>query len=112
MNLLAHSYSEGNLVDYDEAKAFEWFQKAAEAGNPEAAFYVAGAYDRGEGIEQNDFKARHWYQRALASDDEGLAATNLAWMYLKGRGGDKNIDRARELLERRPRLMTRLRCGN
>jgi TPR repeat protein len=100
MNLLAHSYSEGNLVDYDEAKAFEWFQKAAEAGNPEAAFYVAGAYDRGEGIEQNDFKARHWYQRALASDDEGLAATNLAWMYLKGRGGDKNIDRARELLEK------------
>ncbi|MGX1496293.1 TPR repeat protein [Labrenzia sp. MBR-25] len=99
MTLLAHSYNEGNLVDYDEAKAFEWFQKAAEAGNPEAAFYVAGAYDRGEGVAQNDFKARHWYQRALVSDDAGLAATNLAWMYLKGRGGDRNIDRARELLE-------------
>lgn len=99
MTLLAHSYNEGNLVDYDEAKAFEWFQKAAEAGNPEAAFYVAGAYDRGEGVEQNDFKARHWYQRALESDDEALAATNLAWMYLQGRGGDTNTERARELLE-------------
>lgn len=99
MTLLAHSYTEGNLVDYDETRAFQWFQKAAEAGNPEAAFYVAGAYDRGEGVEQNDFKARHWYGRSLNSDDAGLAATNLAWMYLEGRGGDKNTEQARQLLE-------------
>ncbi|WP_420335177.1 caspase family protein [Roseibium sp.] len=99
MNHLAHLYTEGNLVDYDEIKAFQWFQKAAEAGNPEAAFYVAGAYDRGEGVDRNDDKARFWYQRALKSDDSGIAATNLAWMYLEGRGGDKDTERARQLLE-------------
>jgi len=99
MTHLAHLYAEGNLVDYDEVRSFQWFQKAAEAGNPEAAFYVAGAYDRGEGVAQDDVKARFWYQKALTSDDGGLAATNLASMYLEGRGGDKNTERARELLE-------------
>lgn len=99
MTLLAHSYYEGNLVKYDETKAFRWFRKAADAGNPEAAFFVAGAYDRGEGVEQNDFKARDWYLRALNSNDHDAAATNLAWMYLEGRGGDTNIERARVLLE-------------
>ena len=69
MNLLAHSYSEGNLVDYDEAKAFEWFIKAAERGQAVAQYQLGACFEDGEGVQRNLAKAREWYSKAAAQGD-------------------------------------------
>ncbi len=49
-------------------KAFEWFLKAAEQGNPDSQFTVGRFYARGIGIEKNLIKAMEWYQK---SADQG-----------------------------------------
>ena len=48
----------------------------------------------GIGLEQDDKVARLWLSRA-ADQGNGYAQANLAVLYRDGRGGDKDIDKAR-----------------
>lgn len=58
------------MLKQDHAKAFEWFHRAAEQGDPEAEYAVACAYHFGQGTPCDPEKALQW---ARASADSGNA---------------------------------------
>jgi TPR repeat protein len=87
----------GTGVPRDLPTGVAWFQRAAEAGSPEAEFNVGVMYDRGFGIERNAEKAVEWYRKAVAA---GVAPAkhNLALMLREGRGAPQDGPKAVELL--------------
>ena len=71
------------------------YERAAEAGSPEAQVRLAYLLDY---AEDND-RAVHWYRAAAEQEyPEGLAG--LAGMYAKGEGVAQDSTRARELFEK------------
>ncbi len=87
----------GTGVPRDLPTGVAWFQRAAEAGSPEAEFNVGVMYDRGLGIERNAEKAVEWYRKAV---EAGVAPAkhNLALMLREGRGAPQDGPKAVELL--------------
>jgi len=76
----------GVAVDYE--KAFKWYKRAADAGNPSALFNLGLCYDCGNGTGKDKFKAYECYKNAA---EFGLpqAKYNLALILAKGlRGSD------------------------
>lgn len=65
MNILGDCYFYGNngIVEDKEAAA-QWYQEAAELGNPDAQNKLAICYSHGWGVEQNNEKATYWYREA------------------------------------------------
>lgn len=59
-------YSE--KFDLEKEKMFKLFQKAAEAGQPDAQFNIALCYELGVGTKVNNEQAKKWYQLAANSD--------------------------------------------
>ena len=55
-----------NVPEPSDAKAVEWYQKAAEQGLPEAQFFLGIMYGNGSGVAQSDDKAFEWIQKAAA----------------------------------------------
>ncbi len=55
--------------------AFEWFKKAAEAGEVEGQFQIGVFYARGYGVQKNLEKARYWLEKAKANGYD--LATNI-----------------------------------
>jgi tetratricopeptide (TPR) repeat protein len=51
-------------------QALEWFRKAAEQGNANAARYLGDMYDGGWGVPKDHDAAIAWYRRAAAAGDE------------------------------------------
>jgi hypothetical protein len=95
---LAADYFAGRGVAQDARQAAYWYEKAAEAGDPESQLQTGYLYAAGIGVEKNPALAVHWYQLAAAG---GLASAkvNLAVAYLWGSGVGKNPDEAIRLLE-------------
>jgi uncharacterized protein len=58
-------YENGWGVAHDYGKAREWYQKAADAGNPVAMRNLGVLYEYGKGVAQDYGKAREWYQTAV-----------------------------------------------
>ena len=58
-------------VPQDYAKAREWFEKAAAAGNVGAMTNLGFLYEKGWGVPQDYVKARDWYEKAAAGGDAG-----------------------------------------
>ena len=87
----------GTGVPRDLPTGVAWFQRAAEAGSPEAEFNVGVMYDRGFGIGRNAEKAVEWYRKAV---EAGVAPAkhNLALMLREGRGAPQDGPKAVELL--------------
>ena len=54
-------------------KAFEWYKKGAEGGNPTAMHNISIMYNKGIGVAKDKSKASYWYQKAL---DNGIAKTD------------------------------------
>jgi TPR repeat protein len=75
--------------------AMALYEKAAEAGSPEAQVRLAYLLDYAEYNE----KAVHWY-RAAADQDYPEGIGGLAEMYAKGEGVPKDLAKARELFEK------------
>jgi len=70
--------------EYEQAVA--WFTKSAEAGLPQAMFYLGVCLDMGEGVSAPDhLAAAGWFRRA-ADAGHASAAVNLGQMYTLGRG--------------------------
>lgn len=67
---LARMYYNGDGVAKDDAKAAEWYEKAAGQGNAFAQFNLGAMYDRGEGVSRDAAKAAEWWQKAAAQGNE------------------------------------------
>ncbi len=87
----------GTGVPRDQPTGVAWYQRAADAGSPTAAFNVGVMYDRGFVLERNAEKAVEWYRKAI---DGGVAPAkhNLALMLREGRGTPQDGPKAVELL--------------
>jgi uncharacterized protein len=90
---LAAAYFTGNGVTQDAKQAAYWYQKAAEAGDPEAENEIGFFYQAGIGVPVDRTRAVHWYQLAAAS---GLtrAKVNLGVVYVWGLGVAKDEELA------------------
>lgn len=74
-------------------RAFSEFRPLAEAGNPEAAFYLGEYYHHGLAGPANFAKALKWY-RFAAERGVADAQLGLATMYATGRGVPKDYIQA------------------
>jgi uncharacterized protein len=90
---LGAAYFTGNGVTQDAKQAAYWYQKAAEAGDPQAENETGFFCQAGIGVPVDRVRALHWYQLAAAS---GLtrAKVNLGVMYIWGLGVAKDEELA------------------
>jgi uncharacterized protein len=93
---LGNDYLSGRGVSKDVKQAAYWYEKAAEAGDPEAQEQLGFLYDTGTGVPVDPARAARWYQMAAAS---GLvsAKTNLGVAYLWGNGVPADAQLAAQL---------------
>ncbi len=77
----------------DNIEALRWIRKAAEAGDTEAQYLLAGHYACGEGVERNPKEAAKWYLAAAEKGDT-VSQYVLAQMYRNGTGVEKSAERA------------------
>lgn len=61
---VALSYEDGDGVEQDSNKAFQWFLKSANGGNADAQYFLAGKYHDGDCVEQDYDQAFEWYKKA------------------------------------------------
>ena len=68
-------------VTQDYAKAREWYEKAAAAGDAGAMHNLGGLYENGQGVPEDDAKAREWFEKAAAAGDVDAtkALAELKW---------------------------------
>jgi TPR repeat protein len=78
-------YANGQGVCRNDAKAVEWYQRAAEQGDASAQNNLGVMYATGQGVAQDDAQAVRWYGLA-AEQGHALAQYNLGGMYNSGRG--------------------------
>lgn len=97
--LLGNVYYKGDKkIPYDREKAFEWYLKAAEAGDVRAFCDLGVAYRDGDGTLKNSEKAKEWFEK-------GVAKENARCMRVLGRSYcpdikdfENNNDKAYELI--------------
>ncbi|MDE0335520.1 MAG: tetratricopeptide repeat protein [Defluviicoccus sp.] len=70
--------------------AMRWYQKAAEAGSPQAQFLLGMKYDNGVGADPDPGRAVDWFRRA-AEGGHALAQYRLASALNEGRGVERNV---------------------
>ena len=92
-------YDDGLGVARDDAKAREWYEKAAAKGNADAMNNLGALYFDGRGVTQDYAKAREWYEKAAAKDNAD-AMTNLGILFENGRGVTQDYAKAREWYEK------------
>ena len=88
-------YTTGSGVAKDEAKAVEWFRKAAEQGIATAQVNLGWMYRNGTGVAKDEAKAFEWYRKA-AEQGYATAQNNLGSMYRNGMGVAKDEAKAVE----------------
>src|SRR5262245_32438812 len=99
MNSLGFLYASGQGVAQDYAKAQEWYEKAAAAGDAGAMNSLGFLYASGQGAAQDYAKAREWYEKAAAAGDAG-AMNSLGILYANGQGVAQDDAKAREWFEK------------
>lgn len=67
---LARMYYNGDGVTKDDAKAAEWYEKAAGQGNAFAQYNLGMMYAKGEGVSRDPAKAAEWWHKAAAQGNE------------------------------------------
>mmetsp|Transcript_27364 Transcript_27364/g.38179 ORF Transcript_27364/g.38179 Transcript_27364/m.38179 type:complete len:292 (-) Transcript_27364:149-1024(-) len=93
MSSLAVCYAKGVGVDKNQKKAFEYFKKAAEIGNPTDICNLGVCYKKGMGCEKDFKKAVELYKKAAKMGD-AAALTNLGVCYFNGTGTPKDSAKA------------------
>jgi len=92
---LGFCYYYGQGVSKNEAKAAEWYRKAAEQEYDEAQYELGNCYYLGKGVEEDNAKAVEWYLKAAEQgNDEAMMA--LASCYEDGYGVPRDIEEATE----------------
>jgi TPR repeat protein len=102
MTLIAEIYANGLGVGRDDAKAAQWYQRAADLGDAQAMFALAifkfagrgGAPDRAAGVKlfQDAAKAGNLF-----------ASYNLGLLYLRGEGVTLDLKQAAQLFDKAAR---------
>lgn len=83
----------------DYARALGFFKRAAEQGDPRAAYYIGVMHSNGEGVKRDLAESAKWYQRAAdQGNPDGMYA--LARLYVIGSGVPRDVQKALELYER------------
>ena len=80
-------YYNGQGVDVNYKKAFEWHEKAAEQGYASAQHNMGVMYHNGHGVDVNYEKAIEWYEKAA---EQGHGQRNLGVLYELGMGVDQD----------------------
>jgi len=98
---LAHAYRMGiGVKRVDETKAAEHFAKATSQSVAAAASQIAEMYENGTGgVKKDETKAAARYQTATDQGDAD-SAYKLGTMYMEGRGVEKSMMRAREMIDK------------
>lgn len=93
MNELGSLYKKGRIVSKDAKKAFYWFSKSAQLGDPIGMFYLGTMYKNGDGTNQNFSKAYDYFK---ASAEKGFYGGCYATGYckFKGLGTSQNYSEA------------------
>ena len=86
---LARAYFTGDGVPQDAAQAAHWYERAAQAGDPNAQNEIGYMYQAGIGVPLSMDRATHWFQLAAASGSP-QGSLNLGVAYLAGRGVPQN----------------------
>ncbi|MBO4514610.1 MAG: sel1 repeat family protein, partial [Lachnospiraceae bacterium] len=101
---LGYYYETARGVEKDEAKAFEYYLKAANAGHVNAMIIVTECYQYGElTAEKNAEKAFSWCQKA-AAEEKPEAMDMLGNMYMSGFGTKKDAFTASKWFEKAANL--------
>ena len=82
----------------DNARAVEWYTRAAEAGYAEAQYNLGYMYEQGRGVPQDYAKAVEWYRKA-ADNGEAAAMYSMGLMYDQGTGVQANLSEAQRWYE-------------
>ncbi len=93
--LLGKMYDSGKGVFSDTSKAVEYWNKAAEQGNPQAQNSLGWCYFSGKGGEKNTTKAVEWFRKAI-EQGHVEAQNNLGGCYEEGEGVEKDLLKAFE----------------
>ena len=93
--LMLDSFQSGQeaYAQGDYSQAIKLLTPAAEAGNPNAQFYLGMIYDFGRGVPDNHEKANEWYQQAAVQGQDD-AMYNLAISYQLGEGIEQSDEMA------------------
>ena len=96
-----------NLADSlrkaNDPECIEWYEKALEGGDADAAFFLARIYLDGEIVAQNEALGIEYYERAVSMGDRD-SMLSLAVCLLKGRGVAVDKERAASLMLRSAEL--------
>ena len=90
-NLARHYYD----AKRDYAKAYEWYQKAADQGLSVAQEMLDINYFNGERVDLNNPKTYELYRKA-ANQGDAKAQYKLGFMYSEGEGVPRDYAKARE----------------
>ena len=63
-------YVNGQGVEQNEQKAFEWFSKAATQGDVGSQYSLGIMYDNGYGTAKNTVLAKEWYLKAANNGND------------------------------------------
>ena len=83
----------------DYAKAMEYYQQAADAGNPEGLRGLGALYANGEGVEPDYDRAIELFQLAAAQGD-GKSANYIGVLHQLGLGAEQDLGKAMEYYEK------------
>ena len=100
MQWLALLYLGGDGVPADSATALQWWQKASDAGNAEAAYRLADAYVDGRYGLSKDLQQGFSYMKKAAEGGNAAAALRLSQMYRAGSGTHADPVQAAQWLDR------------
>ena len=92
-------YENGLGVAHNYGKARRWLQRAADAGNADAANELGILYTNGQGVSQDHSKSRQLYEKAAKSGNV-LAMSNLGLLYERGWGGTRDYAKARDWFQK------------
>lgn len=87
---IARSYELGNRVKSDNAKAIEWYTKAADQGHVDAAYRLGLIYYKGVGGFKVNLNKAFRYISQAANKNHKNSQANLAKMYENGDGVKRN----------------------
>lgn len=77
---LGYGYLRGKNVEQDYEKAFHWYSRAADAGDPRAMVAVSRLYRDGLGVRKNEHQARLYREHAVERARKVAAGTDFAYV--------------------------------
>jgi TPR repeat protein len=93
MFLLGNMYAAGEGVARDDTRAFEWIEKAAQAGYPPAQGTLARFYAGGRGVARDNNKSVEWAHLA-ADNGDALSQYMMGLRSAEGWGMPKDLEAA------------------